>query len=310
MRRQLDPVDLMVAVGLCTTVLGGYLMFMSTGGAIESASVEMASAGMTGSQWVQPALGQAIVMDSLLERAAFRTTAETATELNRAVLAGRRLQASPFGHLERIGAHAIAVEADHAARVQYVMGRRIVNFTARGIRAGILSPAQINGRFNRRMIRMAESGAIGMDAQFLSNREPIKGWEIVAASQVQARFAEQVQRRMGDAFVRAVMVDHVYREALGSMQEQLASVALASIRSEEIADRVARLAADFSGRAQPLPLSEPQSWPEVPVGLFFAAATLLIGLFFVGVSTPTAGDKPAVDAGQAEAAETVYRKTA
>jgi hypothetical protein len=322
MKRQLDPVDLIVAVGLCATMLGGYLIFLATNGTIGAASAETATVGLTeagvmgagdvAAQWVQPALGEAIVTDYLLEQAFSRQTVEASTSFNRATMAGQRLADSPSEHFARIGAHAAALEADHAARVQYVMGREIVNFTARGVRAGILSPAQGKDRFNRRMIRKVGLRADRMDAQFLSHRESNKGWEIVAASQVQAQYVGQVQQRIGSAVVRVTQVQQASGEALAGAQEQLASAALAAIRTEELAERFARLAAaDFTRRGEPLPLSGPRSWPEVPVGLLLAGSMVLAGLFFAGLFMQTTGGEVEVPGEElTRAAETVYRKTA
>jgi len=322
MKKQLEPVDLMVAVGLCATVLAGYLIFLSTNGTIGAASADITTVGLTeagapgasdmAAQWVQPVFGQAIVTDYLLERAFSRQTVEASVSFNRATMAGQRLADSPYEHFARIGAHAAALEADHAARVQYAMGRAIANFTARGVRAGILSPAQINDRFNRRMIRRVGLSADRMDDQFLSHRESNKGWEIMAASQVQARYVGQVQQRIGNAVVRVTQVQQASGEALAGAQEQLASAALASIRSEEIADRFARLAAtDLTRRGKPLPLSEPQSWPDVPIGLLLAGSMVLVGLFFAGLFLQTTGrDMEVLGEEPAGVTETVYRKTA
>ncbi len=325
MRRQLEPVDLMVAVGLCATVLGGYLMFLSTNGAIGTASAERASVGLTetiapgttdvvltAAQWVQPALGQAIVADYLLEREFSHRTAAAAEEFNRATLAGQFLEGSPYEHFARIGAYAAAVESDHVARVQYVLGRGIANFTARGVRAGILSPAQANDRFNRRMIRMAALNAGRMDDRFWSNHEPNMGREIVAASQVQMEFAGRVQHRIGTAIVRVTQVQQASGEAIAGAQEQLASVVLAAIHSEEVADRFMRLAAAEGFRqGEPLPLSEPRSWPDVPVGFLLAASMTLVGLFFAGLFLPGTGrERERLGEESIGAAEAVYRKTA
>lgn len=321
MRRQLEPVDLMVAIGLCATLLGGYLLFMATTGAIGAASAEVTSAGLTGNvgsrpgdmttaaEWVQPALGQAIVTDYLLERETSRMTAAASAEFNRATMAGQRVTALPSKQFERIGSHAASVEADHVARVQYVLGRRIVNFTSRGVRAGLLSPMQLYDRYNRRMIRATQFAASRMDDQFLSQREPVKGWAIVAASQDHMQYAGQIQHRIGGAIVRVAQIQQVSGEALAGAQEQLASVALASILSEQIADRFARLAAvDSSVGAQPLPLSEPRSWPEIPIGLLLAASLTLVGLFFAGLFMPSTGRETGT-MGEAQAGKS-YRKTA
>ncbi|TAJ23047.1 MAG: hypothetical protein EPO64_12095 [Nitrospirae bacterium] len=269
-------------------------------------------------KWVQPALGQAIVDDYLLERAVSSKTAQAAAEFGRAALASLQLENAPFGYLERIGTHAASVEADHAARIQFVLGRRIVGFTARGVRMGVLSPTQLTAPYNRRMIRMAELGANRMEDDFLSNRQTLLGWEIVIASQGHAQIVGQAQHRLGDAIVRVTQVQQVYGEAMAGAQEQLAATALASIHTEQLADRFARLAAaDLSGGGKPIAFTEPRSWPEVPVGLLLAASAMLIGLFFAGLSMPSIRREHEIGMeamgegeGQAESAETVYRKTA
>ncbi len=62
MRRTLEPVDLMVVIGLCATLLGGYAVFISANGTLEAAGPETVSLNhstgiMAGMEWVQPALG-------------------------------------------------------------------------------------------------------------------------------------------------------------------------------------------------------------------------------------------------------------
>lgn len=52
---------------------------------------------------------------------------------------------------------AATVPADHVAWVQYVMGPAIVNFTARGIRSGVLSADQYLSEYNTNMIRVTEA---------------------------------------------------------------------------------------------------------------------------------------------------------
>ena len=51
---------------------------------------------------------------------------------------------------------AYGQDVDHRARMQYVMGKSVVNQTRRGIFSGILSVEQYGGEFNRNLIRTAE----------------------------------------------------------------------------------------------------------------------------------------------------------
>ncbi|MBI4401115.1 MAG: hypothetical protein HY581_05740 [Nitrospirae bacterium] len=317
MRRNLEPVDLMVAVGILATVLGGYFLFMSTSGTLqaavpETASIAPASGIMGAMEWVQPALGQAIVDDYLLGREFAAKTTEAVTKLNRATMITHRLKTSPFEYLEQIQAHATQVEADHAARVQFVMGRSIVDFTARGVRTGVLSPGLVAGEYNRRMISIAETTGKTMDVQFRSNWPTLIKQTILAASEDHDRFAAQSQQRVGHAIVQLTRVQDGYLKAMEDMQVQLGSVALASIHTEQIADRFDQLAAaDFSARRPTLPFSAPRSWPEIPFGYLFAASAVLIGIFFVGLLMPgLRRETEEMEEREAEPAKPGYRKTA
>lgn len=296
MRRRLEPIDLVVAVGVFATVLGGYFLYMATNGVLEAATAETSAVArvdsslidpMEAMEWVQPALGQAIVDHALLERRAAEEMTRVATRLNRSTLAGYRLQTSPNWVIDRIRSYANAVERDHIARVQYVLGRSIVAFTGRGVRVGVLSPDQLEGDFNRRMIEIAEATGARMEDSYRQMREPMLGWAIVAASRDSFELAGRVQERIGAAVVQVAMAQENLHEAMGRVQEQLASVALASIHTEQIADRFAALAKAEARVAEPVFFSAPQSWPRVSVGVLIGATAILCALFIAGLFMPT-----------------------
>ena len=87
MERNLEPVDLMVVVGVFATLLGGSLLFMATSGPFQTQTPEAASVNrspdiMDAMQWIQPALGRPAAR-GLLQRglpllAAVRRAAERA----------------------------------------------------------------------------------------------------------------------------------------------------------------------------------------------------------------------------------------
>jgi len=127
MRRTLEPVDLMVELGDCATVMGGYFLHVAASGTLEAATPEPIAIGRTAGimdamDWVQPVLGQAIVDDYLLGREASSRTIAAAAEFNRATMIGHRLRSLPLMPFEGIRASAAEAEADHAARVQFVLG--------------------------------------------------------------------------------------------------------------------------------------------------------------------------------------------
>ena len=106
--------------------------------------------------WLQPAIGQAIVDQALLERHTNRSIAESASEWNRATMAVQDLQSRPGGPYGYVIRTAIVGPAMHSARVQEVMGRSIVNFTRRGVRSGVLSGEPVSA-YNADMIRKTEA---------------------------------------------------------------------------------------------------------------------------------------------------------
>jgi hypothetical protein len=319
MRRHLEPVDLVVAVGLMATVFGGALFFLTTEGALQAGATQPAPIGSAmgatdGMQWVQPALGQAIVDDYLLEWNLAQHAVGLVTELNRATVADHRLRTTPFGYLERVRAMAGRIEEDHLARVQYVMGRTIVAFTDRGVRERALSAERSDTPFNRRLIGTARDIGERMDRSFYSGWQARLGEMIVSAGVTQARMVEESQQRIGSAIVRLAAVQDRYLSARDASQQQLAAITVAALHAEQAADRFARLASADRLAQEPgatLPLSEPISLPEVPYGYLLLASLALTGLFFVGLSLP--GFRPesgAARSAEAEArVEHTFRKT-
>lgn len=327
MRRTLEPVDLMVGIGLCATIAAGYLLFMATNGTLGAAMPELESQFsmgdpgrtaqfMDGMFWVQPALGQAIVEDSLLSRDTSSRTATAVEALNRVTMTEHELNTSPLGYLDQVKAAAATTESEHMARVQFVMGRAIVNVTARGIRTGALSSAsglgKDYGEYNRRMIGVVEAAGKKMDDVFQHHHQTGLGQAIMMATRDHVEFLAQSQQRVGAAIVRVAKIQDEYRTTMAALQEQIAAAALASIHTEEIADRFDRLAsAERSGQPQPIAFSEPRSWPETPVGVLFVASLALIGVFCAGILASAAeGQAEAAGESTREMPGKVYRRTA
>lgn len=151
-----------------------------------------------------------------------------------------------------------------------------------------------------------------MEKHFQETWQVRLGEAIVAASQDRARFAERTQERIGAAIIRAARVQEGYREATAEIQGQLGALAFAAINAEHQADRLARLAlADRVRQGPALPLTEPRSWPEIPVGFLVGASAVLIGLFFAGLSMPAIRPEAAeVSAMRPEPLREVPRKIA
>ncbi len=320
MRRTLEPIDLMVVIGLCATLVGGYVVFISANGTLgaavpeaESVSLNHSTGIMAGMEWVQPALGQAIVESYLIERDAAENLATAVSEFNRATMTHHWLTSDPFRHIVTIRSYAAQVEADEAGRIQGVMGRAIVNFTWRGVRSGLLSAAQDGAEFNKRMIRQTQAMGARMEEEFQNGWQPYLGQLIMTSSSQRARAVERAQEHIGRTVVQVTKVQGDYDEARTLNQGQLASAATAAIRTELRADLFARLdAAEPLARRTALPVTEPRSWPEIPLGYWFAASLGLIGLFLAGLLLPSGEPEREALVGEIrqEPTQQVYRKTA
>lgn len=291
MTRRIEPVDLMVAVGVFATVLGGYFFFMAADGTLDtgqpqSAMVEQTAAEsgpMAAMQWVQPALGQALVQNSLLDSTFIADVEAAAKELNRVSLMAQSMSDVAGTSVDDISARIMELDADHAARVQYVLGRSILVSTARGVRSGLLSPKLIDGPYNQRMITLTEGRAQQMDSAYQEGRQPMLGRMIVAdaqAAQETVRVGERIQDSLGQAIVRIASLQEE-SQVKAEAQTQLALLIVASIHTEEMAERFDSLVkAETSTPPVSTVLSAPRTWPEISGRLLVTGSIGLIALFW------------------------------
>jgi hypothetical protein len=307
MRRTLEPIDLMVVIGVCANVLGGSFLFMSTSGAFEVAAPPVVAVETVSErEWVQPVLGQAIVDNERIGREASSWLSAVAKRLDRVLENSRSLNNSLPGSLNQIKTHAVDMEAEHAARVQFVMGRLIATGTARGVRLGVLSPEQLSGAYNHRIIRIAEVTGSRMNAEFRSHRQANLDQAMKRARQAHEAALDRNQERIGRALVLATSAKHRFGSAQETAQYQVAAAALAAIRVERQTALVASLhEVERAAHEGPVMEAPVRSWPELPFRGFFVASMALIGVFLTGIMAPTAQPEE-----EAMEAEQTYRKTA
>jgi hypothetical protein len=317
MSHRYNTIDIIVGVGMCAIVFGALLIFFAANGTYQAAipqpiSVEQPAGIELGMSLLQPALGQAIVDQALLERRANQLIAQSASEWNRATLAHQDFQSLPGGPLGAVMRQAATVPADHMARVQYVMGHAIVNFTARGIRSGVLSADQYLSDYNTNMIRVTEVSGQRLDHEFASTWQATLGREIVDASQNYTWQAGVIQERLGTAILHLMQAQTGLEEVQATQQEQLASLIVAAIRTEALADRLTLLAAIESFPEDTAVAStEPTSWPEIPMGYLIVAGLMLVTVFFGGLSlTARSRETKALVETERQAAKWVYRMAA
>ena len=290
MSHRYNTIDIIVGIGMCAIVFGALLFFFAANGIYQVAtpqpiSIEQPVGIEFGMAALQPALGQAIVEQALLERRTNQLMAQSASEWNRATLAHQEFQSLPGGPFGAVIRQAATVPADHAARVQYVMGRAIVNFTARGIRSGMLSADQYLSEYNTNMIRVTEAWGQRLDQEFASTWQATLGLGIVDTIQRYTEQAGAIQERVGTALVHMVQAQTGSEEIRAAQQEQLGSLVLASIRTEAQADRLTLLAAIESFPENTAVAStELASWPEIPMGYLIVSGLMLVSVFFGGLS--------------------------
>ncbi len=288
-----NTLDIIVGVGMCAIIFGASLFFVAATGTLQTAipqpmPIEQPTGNEFGMIWLQPALGQAIVDQALYERRADRIMAQSASEWNRATLAHHEFQSVPDGPFGAVMRQAATIPANHMARVQGVMGRAIVNFTTRGIRSGILSADQEISDYNIGMTRTTEAMGQRLDREFASTWQATLGHGIVEDFQNYIERASAIQERLGTTLLHVVWAQTGPEQVRAAQQEQLASLVVAAVRTEALANRVTQLAT-----IEPLPdettvvSTEPAFWPEMPMGYMMTANLLLAAIFFGGLALIT-----------------------
>lgn len=187
-----------------------------------------------------------------------------------------------------------------------------MNFTRRSIRSGALSADQYLSDFNTSVIRAAEIRGQHRDRDFLSNWQATLGSGIVGAFQTYTSLAEGIQEGLGTAVLHVDQAQQSLEGGRAALQPQLASLLVATIRTDELMCRLTLLAAIESlPETTAVASTEPASWPEMPIGFLIAAGLMLAAVFFGGLSmTARSRENKAVSAMQRNSAKWVYRLAA
>ncbi|MCX5722126.1 MAG: hypothetical protein NT179_08880 [Nitrospirae bacterium] len=283
-------IDVIVGVGMCAIVFGALLFFVAATGTFQVAPIsytpiEQSTEMLAGMAMLQPALGQAIVERELLERRTSQGMAGAIALWNKATLAQQNLESLPGGPFGAVRRDAITVPDDHAARIQTVMGREIVNFTKRGIQSGLLSADRYRSRYNSLMIHRSDARAQRRDIEFASTWQATLGRGIVEAAQNYRRLSASIQEQLGSAILQMTHLQATREESRAANQYQLASLITAAVRTGALADRIELLAA-AEPKAKPAVVAsqDTASLPQVPMGVLIAAALGLAAVFFGGLT--------------------------
>lgn len=285
MQRRYELIDMVAVVGLVATIAAGGLLFMAANGMVSVSLAgrpvsEPPTGQVDGLRQLQPILGQAIVDQDLLDRRHAAIAPAAVAQLNRMSGASLRWQNSPFGYLDSIKTSAAWTEADHATRVQTVMGRAIVQFTGRGVRSGLLSSERTIANFNSLMIDRTDALGHRMDAKFLANWQPNLGRAIVAASQDSTKLSALTQERLGSAIVQLTAIQSVYGAAHAVIQEQLGGATVVATRTES---QRSGTGLDRPDQGPVVTVAAPRSWPALPMTTIVVASLILMSLFSAGL---------------------------
>lgn len=283
-----SSIDIIVGFGMCAIVFGALFLFVATTGtfltATPPAMVDQFSQPASGMVWLQPALGQAIVARTLLQRASDRITAQATLEWDQALLAHFSLQSMPGGPFGQVMDRAAAIPDDHEARVQAVMGRSIVNGTRRGMRSGILSADHYLSDYNRDMIGAAEQLGGRMHGAFAATWQSMLGRWIVDASRDYAVRTAGVQEQLGMAIVHVAQARAGLEEAWAANQYQLGTLLAAVDRAATTTGAADQgLVASVAPRGVGMVPEPAMAWPGIPLGYLFAAMIGMALVFFTGL---------------------------
>lgn len=322
MKRKLELVDLLVTIGMVATVFGGYMFYQASyGGTVPVMTPSQTTTNppiqLMVQSMLQPEIGQAIVNQATLDRQFATNVSRDARNLYRASLAAEH---HPINGLDTIEARATRFQANHAAQVQYVMGKTIVNLTGQGMRSDALSADNLSNKFNDRIITTAKGMGDFMAATFTKSWQPRLGEWIIGAANKERRFAGHTQERIGQGIVDLATTQREYLFKSANTQNQLHTLTAAAARTETQPKQFS-----FVGRGdgnlqkalgvQSIPsidVGTREALPEIPFSYMFVAFIGLAIVFYMGCTLPRGRDKPTEDLFERveKVRQEIYRKTA
>ncbi len=283
-----NTIDIVVGVGMCAILFGALLMFLAVNGTYHTVlpqAQEQSTTIESGVRALQPAIGQAIVDQALIERESNHALTQSVSAWNRLTMTHHDWQSGSSAWLGAVLRQGITIPADHLARVQGVMGRAIVNFTKYGVRNGLVSADQYGAPYNMKMIGAIEAQGQRLHDAFASTWQATLGHRIVEAAHHDWIQAGAIQERLGSAVVQVAHAQMNAEKWQAAQQERLASLILAAVRNETATDRIAvsvPIESAFDGTV--VASTEPVSWPEVPMSYLLLASVMLSVVFLAVLS--------------------------
>ena len=204
MERTLKFMDLVTLTGMITAIGGIFLcLFLLFHPFKAGATVPEATTGGVvdleiSMRWIQPILGRGIVEDALIKQQYGDEIRHAIKIPDRGALAAYLLNGGDPQRQALV--YAAAMGADHAARVQWVMGRLIVELTRHSVRAGMGAADPQAEAENRRILTIAQEARKKLDDGFKTEWQTKLGRGIVSQTLNQVRTVEQSRDRVGLIF--------------------------------------------------------------------------------------------------------------
>jgi len=284
-----NTIDIAVGVGMCAILFGALLFFLAANSTYHASAAQPLASEQTmdlefGMTILQPVLGQAIVDQALYTHSTDRAIALAASDWNRTTLAHNKFLSRPDGPLGTVMHQAVTIPAAHKARVQWIMGQAIVNFTTRGVRTGLLSADSSASAYNVNMIRATETRGQRLEQEFASTWQATLGRNIVEATQAYRAQAGMIQERLGKAAVAVTLAQIRSEDVTAIQQEKLGALLFAAIRMEApTRPPTSPIIMAPMAKATRVASTEPATWPEIPLGYLIAASFILGIIFLVGI---------------------------
>ncbi len=299
-----DHFDVIVAVGICATILGASLFFFAFGGApmglLDQRFENVAPAGFDSAGVTQAALGQAILESGQFSHVAGEPWGLTQEQLGGAIVAAVRAERARAGVMPYFRDEARESLARMQSMLQENAGRSVVLAAQRMERSGMTESAQL--RFIEMLDRI-KTGMILSERAAIPLREEFLGWTVVGRLMAMNGYSADVQEQLGTALRDAGVMTARLEMERPVMQESLGAAVLMAARSAASSgDSSAGLAASVAGG------SGAHSAGEIPyqagVILFAALFVMGWGLRSVAETGPGLSTQKSV-----RAADDQYRKT-
>jgi hypothetical protein len=223
-----DHLDVVVAVGICATILGAGIFFFAFGGApvgFTERFVDTAPAVIDQEEVAQAALGGAIVEAQKLQYMEDVPFGLTQARLGNEIVAATRTRQARAALVPSLREEARESLMRMQGMIQETVGHAVIAAAQRMWRAGMTETAQLEFIQSlgpiRAATRLKEKAA-------LSRREEALGWTVVGRLLALEQFLGHTQERLGSAVRDAGVLSAMVESGTPMAQESLGSAILVS----------------------------------------------------------------------------------